>query len=100
MLSFQLDPQFVDEYRERPEPFSPLAAVTFYRTYARPKADGTYESWTDVCNRCIEGMYSIQKDYCKKHRRPWNEDKAQRSAQEAFDRMWHHKWSPPGRGLS
>lgn len=44
-------------------------------------------------------MYSIQKEHCKTNRLPWNDNKAQHSAQDAFDRLFHLKWSPPGRGL-
>src|SRR5690606_12972899 len=43
--------------------------------------------------------FSIQKDYVKANRLPWNDAKAQRSAKDAFDRMFHFKWTPPGRGL-
>ena len=52
-----------------------------------------------MCQRVIEGMYSIQKDWAKSNRLPWNDRKAQASAQEAFDRMFTLKWTPPGRGL-
>ena len=44
-------------------------------------------------------MYTIQKDWAKSNRLPWNDRKAQASAQEAFDRMFTLKWTPPGRGL-
>jgi hypothetical protein len=44
-------------------------------------------------------MYSIQKDHCKQNKLPWNDRKAQASAQEAFYRMFMLKWTPPGRGL-
>jgi len=44
-------------------------------------------------------MFSIQKDHCKSNRLPWHDNKAQHSAQDAFDRLFHLKWSPPGRGL-
>src|SRR5690606_947900 len=57
------------------------------------------ETWVDVCRRVIEGMFSIQKDYVKANRLPWNDAKAQRTAKDAFDRMFHFKWTPPGRGL-
>jgi ribonucleotide reductase alpha subunit len=63
------------------------------------KEDGTKERWHEVCKRVIEGMYSIQKDHAKQNRLPWNDRKAQASAQEAFDRMFTLKWTPPGRGM-
>jgi ribonucleoside-triphosphate reductase (thioredoxin) len=44
-------------------------------------------------------MYSLQKDHCKASRLPWNDQKAQASAKEAFDRLFTLKWTPPGRGL-
>jgi len=63
------------------------------------KEDGTKEKWHEVCRRVIEGMYSVQKNHAKENRLPWNDNKAQKSAQEAFDRMFNLKWTPPGRGL-
>jgi ribonucleoside-triphosphate reductase (thioredoxin) len=44
-------------------------------------------------------MYSVQKNHAKDNRLPWNDNKAQKSAQEAFQRMFELKWTPPGRGL-
>jgi ribonucleoside-triphosphate reductase len=44
-------------------------------------------------------MYSVQKNHAKENRLPWNDNKAQKSAQEAYDRMFNLKWTPPGRGL-
>lgn len=101
MLSFQLDKEFINHYKAVPEPFGydGLGAVTFYRTYSRTKADGTQETWAEVCERVINGMYSIQKDYTKQHGREWSDTKAQRSAQEAYDRMFNLKWTPAGRGI-
>lgn len=101
MLSFCLTKEFVNEYRELPEPFGyqGLGKITFYRTYSRKKSNGEQETWVDVCERVINGMYSIQKDHCLENNRPWNDDAALRSAQEAFDRLFYLKWSPSGRGL-
>jgi adenosylcobalamin-dependent ribonucleoside-triphosphate reductase len=44
-------------------------------------------------------MYSVQKNHAKENRLPWNDNKAQKSAQEAFQRMFELKWTPPGRGM-
>jgi adenosylcobalamin-dependent ribonucleoside-triphosphate reductase len=76
-----------------------LGEITFIRTYSRVKEDGTKERWHEVCRRVIEGMYSVQKNHAKDNRLPWNDNKAQKSAQEAFQRMFELKWTPPGRGL-
>lgn len=101
MLSFELNKDFVNTYSDKPEKFgfNGLGAITFYRTYSRPKENGEYESWSDVCERVINGMYSILKDHAKKKKIDWNEDKSQNSAKEAFDRMFNFKWTPSGRGL-
>ena len=53
----------------------------------------------DVCQRVINGMYSLQKDHAKLNRLPWSDAKAAASAKEAFDRLFNLKWTPPGRGL-
>jgi len=76
-----------------------VGEITFIRTYSRLKEDGTKETWVDACERVINGMYSLQKDYAKQQRLPWSDTKAASSAKEAFDRMFNFKWTPPGRGL-
>ena len=105
-LSFKLANEFVDGYRAKPVPWgykdaagNSVGEVTFLRTYSRLKEDGTKETWSDVCERIVNGMYSLQKDHCKSSRLPWNDSKAQASAKEAFDRLFNFKWTPPGRGL-
>lgn len=105
-LTFKLADDFINSYKGKKVPWgyqdaagNSVGEITFLRTYSRLKDDGTKETWTDVCARVINGMYSLQKDYCKTNRLPWNDSKAQASAKEAFDRMWNLKWTPPGRGL-
>ncbi len=106
LFSFRLSDDFVAGYKEKTAPFgyrdaagNSVGEITFLRTYSRLKDDGTKETWTDVCERVINGMYSIQKDHCKSQRLPWNDAKGQASAKEAFDRLFNLKWTPPGRGL-
>lgn len=106
MFSFTLPREFVDSYADQQVPWgysiegnNSLGEITFIRTYSRIKEDGTKERWHEVCERVINGMYSIQKDHVKTNKLPWNDRKAQASAQEAFDRMFNLKWTPPGRGL-
>jgi ribonucleoside-triphosphate reductase len=106
IFSFRLSDEFVNKYENEEAPWgfkdaggNALGEITFIRTYSRIKEDGTKERWYEVCRRVIEGMYSIQKDWAKSNRLPWNDRKAQASAQEAYDRMFYLKWTPPGRGL-
>ncbi len=105
-FSFSLSKDFVATYKDKKAPFgyqdaagNSVGEITFLRTYSRLKEDGTKETWVDVCERVVNGMYSIQKDHCKSQRLPWNDSRAQASAKEAFDRLFNLKWTPPGRGL-
>jgi len=105
-FSFKLSLDFIESYKKIEAPFgfrdaatNSLGEITFIRTYSRMKEDGTKERWHEVCKRVIEGMYSVQKNHAKENRLPWNDYKAQKSAQEAYDRMFNLKWTPPGRGL-
>lgn len=105
-LSFKLTDSFVDGYKTQEPPFgfrdaggNSLGEITFIRTYSRTKDDGSKERWWESCRRVIEGMYSIQKDYAKQNVLPWNDHKAQKSAQEAYDLLFRMLWTPPGRGL-
>jgi len=105
-LSFRLTEDFLTSYHEKKVPWgyqdaagNSVGEITFLRTYSRLKEDGTKETWTDVCERVINGMYSLQKDHAKMNRLPWSDAKAASSAKEAFDRLWNLKWTPPGRGL-
>ena len=105
-LSFKLSDSFIEPYTIREVPWgftdgagNSFSEIIFMRTYSRIKPDGSKERWHEVCRRVIEGMYSIQKDWAKENRLPWNDRKAQASAQEAYERLFTFKWTPPGRGL-
>lgn len=105
-LSFHLTPAFVEPYKtSRPDwgytdaAGNSMGEITFLRTYSRLKEDGTKERWWEVCERVINGMFSIQKDYAKANRLPWSDRKAQATAQDAYERLFTFRWTPPGRGL-
>lgn len=99
--SFKLSESFLDDYRgQQPEwGYNGLGYVVTKRTYARTKPDGQLEEFWETCKRVVEGTYDVQKKHCKSLRLPWDDRKAQRSAQEMYRRMWAFKWLPPGRGL-
>ena len=106
LFSFELAKDFVDGYSTKKAPFgyrdaagNSVGEITFLRTYSRLKPDGTKETWYEVCERVINGMYSLQKDHAKLNRLPWSDAKAAASAKEAYDRLFNLKWTPPGRGL-
>jgi ribonucleotide reductase alpha subunit len=106
MFSFRLPAGFVAGYANRPVDWgftdaggNALGEITFIRTYSRMKTDGTKERWHEVCERVINGMFSIQKDHAQANRLPWSDEHALESATEAYERMFTFKWLPPGRGL-
>lgn len=101
---FRLSEQFVAQYKDAEVPWGPVGYVTFKRTYARRLSEfeegavGT-EEWWQTCRRVVEGMFDIQKRHAFMIGIEWNDAKAQKSAKEAFDRLFNLKWTPPGRGL-
>lgn len=106
MIDFKLSDEFVNSYQDKEVPWgytdgagNSLGEITFLRTYSRKKADGTKETWAETCRRVIEGMFSIQKRHCRQNHIEWKNDKAQRTAKDAYDRLFNMKWLPSGRGL-
>lgn len=105
-LSFRLSEDFIAKYKDRDPEWgfqigegNSLGELTFITKYSRLKADGTKERWYETCRRVIEGMFSIQKDHCTANKTPWYGNKAQRAAEDAYERLFTFKWTPPGRGL-
>lgn len=125
-LSFRLPDEVVTDLVARlPDPWEGnlLGHIVFLRTYSRKRwylPDGQRvpdslvpsrladipddwtsdkESWADVVRRCVEGCYSIQREWAMDQRIPWSDAKALRSATEMYERMYTFKFTPPGRGL-
>jgi ribonucleoside-triphosphate reductase len=106
VFSFKLPTEFVAAFKDRQVDWgyrdaggNALGEITFIRSYSRLKEDGTKERWYEVCQRVVNGMFSIQKDHCIANRLPWDDEHALQSAMEAYERMFAFKWLPPGRGL-
>ena len=97
---FKLSERFLESFTNKQPDwgFGDLSYVTYKRTYARIIEDRTEEYWETV-KRVVEGTYNIQKLHCITHHLPWNNEKAQRSAQKMYELMWEFKFLPPGRGL-
>lgn len=107
VLSFRLSNEFIAPYAKKTPDWgfpigggNTLGELTFVSKYSRIKDNGKKEQWFETCRRCVEGYYSILKDHCLSNKTAWNESKAQHSAQDAYDRMFKFKWTPPGRGLA
>ena len=98
-ITFKIDPEFINLYKDKQPSWGPLGYVTYKRTYARPSEDGTTEEFYQTLERVVNGTFSIQKNHCLRSMLPWSEDKAQRTAKKMFQAMWDFKFLPPGRGL-
>lgn len=101
MKTFRLTDTFLSKYEKVQPPFGfgALGEIVYIRTYSRIKPDGNNERWWETVRRVVEGTYNMQKRHIYENRLEWNENKAQLSAQEMFDRIFNMKFLPPGRGL-
>jgi adenosylcobalamin-dependent ribonucleoside-triphosphate reductase len=97
--TFSLSNNFLDSYVDTQPKWGPVGYFTYKRTYARALENGDTEEFWQTCKRVVEGVYNVQKQHCKSISLPWDDRKAQLSAQEMFKRMWEFKFLPPGRGL-
>lgn len=97
--TFTLSASFMEDYAGSQPQWGPLGYITYKRTYARPMPDGSSEEFWQTCQRVVEGVYNVQKVHCRRLGLPWDDRKAQKSAQEMYRRMWAFKFTPPGRGL-
>jgi len=98
---FALDPDFLRSYEGRqPEwGFNGLGYIVFKRTYARDLPDGRTEEFWQTLSRVIGGAFSVLAQHLENNNRNFSPERAQRKAQEMFQRAWDFKWLPPGRGL-
>lgn len=97
---FSLSESFLEGFRNKVVSWGPLGYVTYRRSYSRPiPEENRTEEWWETIQRVVEGTYSIQKWHCKRLKLPWNDNKAQKSAQEMYKLMFEMKFLPPGRGL-
>lgn len=93
-MKFTLNFVFVAEYQSVSVDWGPVGEITYRRTYSR---DG--EEWYETCARVVAGCYEWQRSHCVREGMPWDDDKAQHSAQEMYKLMFDFKFLPPGRGL-
>lgn len=100
---FSLSPDFLEKFKGKQPEWGAVGYFTFKRTYARlvdpDDPDSRTEEFWETLKRVVEGCYNIQKIHCRQYSLPWQEQKAQKSAQEMFEKMWAFKFLPPGRGL-
>ena len=98
---FRLSKKFIEKYSAKQAPFGfgGFGELVYLRTYSRIKPDGSNEQWFETVERVVNGTYNMQRKWIEKHRLGWDPIKAQRSAQEMYERIFNMKFLPPGRGL-
>lgn len=98
---FKLSDSFIEKYENKKPPFgfNGLGELVYMRTYSRLKEDESNEQWYETVRRVVEGTYTMQKHWIEEHELGWNPHRAQKSAQEMYDRIFNMKFLPPGRGL-
>ena len=88
MKDFKLSDSFVNSYKDVEPKWGPLGEFTFLRTYSRFIEDEQRnEAWWETVRRVVEGTFSIQKQHVQGLKLPWNQAKAQRSAQKMYDKI-------------
>jgi len=97
--SFSLSDNFLETYKNKQPNWGPLGYITYKRTYARALPTGGTEEYWQTLNRVINGVFTIQKQWCKQLGLPWLDSKAQKTAQKMYQKMWNFKMLAPGRGL-
>ncbi|MBD3254732.1 MAG: fused protease/ribonucleoside-triphosphate reductase [Candidatus Lokiarchaeota archaeon] len=97
---FALKDEFIKKFIGKQPEWGPLGYVTYKRTYARfLEKENRKEEYFETVRRVVEGCFSIQKDHCKKLKLPWNQEKANSSAEIMYEKIWNFKMTPPGRGF-
>lgn len=98
---FELSKGFLENYKtQKPKwGFNGLGEFVFMRTYSRIREDGKNEQWYQTVERVVEAIYTIQKQHIKDFNLGWNQSKAQKSAQEMYERIFNFKMLPAGRSL-
>ena len=96
---FKLTDKFIEQYEGKEPEWGPIGKVVYYRTYSRQTENNRTEEYWQTLRRVVEGTFTIQKTHCDMLGLPWNQMKAQKSAQIMYNKMWEFKFLPPGRGL-
>lgn len=83
---FRLTPHFLAKFQNEAPPFgfSGLGELVYRRTYARTKANGESEQWSDTVERVVNATYNMQKRWIEEHNLGWNAHQSQNSAQEMY----------------
>ena len=85
-------------------PESGFGEMIYYKHYSRLIRDELgfpigQENWYDTCERVINGVFTIRKDWYLRNHIKWDEERWQHYAHKMYESMVRMEWLPPGRGL-
>lgn len=99
-MQFRLSESFLEQYKNKEPDWGPLGEFVYLRTYSRRiEGENRNEKWWETVRRVVEGVFNIQRDHCKALNLPWKQEKAQKSAQIMFSKIFDFKFLPSGRNL-
>jgi len=100
MKDFRLNDDFISNYKTRRPDWGPMGEFVYLRTYSRKiDAENRNEQWWETVRRVVEGVFAVQKDHCHNLNLPWKNEKAQKSAQIMYEKIFSFKFLPSGRNL-
>eukprot|EP00924_Labyrinthula_sp_SR-Ha-C_P009085 snap_masked-scaffold_2-processed-gene-12.55-mRNA-1 protein AED:0.01 eAED:0.01 QI:0/-1/0/1/-1/1/1/0/683 len=101
---YRLEKRFINNYDKKSPPFgfNGLGEFVYLRTYSRNIESSSTgvnrkETWKETVERVVNGCFSLQERYLNINLSSCVE--TQREAEEMYDRIFHMKFLPPGRGL-
>jgi ribonucleoside-triphosphate reductase len=103
-FSFKLDENFIKLYSNKPVNFgfNGLGDLVYRRTYSRIKQDGLNEEWHETIRRVVEGTFNLLCHHYRENKiqiTPEIYDEINRDSKKMYDKIFHFKFLPPGRGL-
>merc|ERR1719267_367446 len=98
-----MDPQFIARYAKLRPPFgfNGLGELVYLRTYSRNIGDRK-EQWHETVERVVQGTFQMQSDWLHSTGLPCDQmqlEKLKLYSEDMYDRIFHMKMLPPGRGL-
>lgn len=95
-----LSEDFLNKYREKKTPLSPIGEFVYLRTYARYLEDQKRrEYWFETVLRTVEYNISLGIDYKKSQGIPVHMAKERQEAEFLFEHLFHLRTFPSGRTL-
>lgn len=99
-LPFKLSEDFIAKYENKSPDWGVVGWVTFSRTYARKLPNGDLETYQQTVRRVVEGAFSVLKWHNKNSGlEQWPEDEMTLLAEAMYDKIFHFKFTPSGRGF-